>query len=235
MNYPPLEVYENLHHLLRHRNLVLKSSSHIEKPRTADLVPGKKFINDIQWSKFIILEAVDAEDKVRKFPPRIHEYCHKLKTITYIVIMDNDVTVHSSEIDQFTSKIPDIELSIRNSNIDIIIISNQYITTYATKKMKSYVSAGTETAGYVQFVNELYTTFNFDLLSRSSASKHRILPVEEEVEIIKTLGISKQYMEKITQSDVISIILGAVVGDVIEIIGFNENTSVEKHYRVVKS
>jgi DNA-directed RNA polymerase subunit H (RpoH/RPB5) len=279
INYAPLEVYQNLPHLLRHRNLELVSGSYVtersarvrrkkepelvlpeifddatatptlldEEPeqeseieppsehvkRVGTWLPDKEFVDHIQWERYIIIESRDLSIKDRRYP-KSHNYCKTIKTKTFIVVSDKDHDLVSADIAKILGKLPEIKSSTRKFNMDIIIISENYLSVYAAKKLASYSFVGSETAGYVNLINELFTLFNYDIFTRESASKHRILTLQEEDTIIKSLNISKQAIQKISPSDAICIVLGAVPGDVIEIISHNDNTIHDLHYRIVR-
>jgi DNA-directed RNA polymerase subunit H (RpoH/RPB5) len=277
INYPPLEVYKNLHHLLRHRYLELVSGSYVtelservrrykpekqldifetiprdsnietpsaepdEIPTTAKPVPkrigtwlpDKEFVDLIQWERYCIVEARDLAVKDRRYP-RTSDYCKTVKTKTFIVILDKSYDVDSAGMTKIMNKLPDIKSLTRKFNMDIIIISENPITIFASKKMLQYASSGSDTAGYVFPCNELYTVFIFDITTRESSASHRILTLAEEQQVLQELNVPKHALQKISYRDAHAMILGAVPGDLVELITFNENTADDLHYRVVR-
>jgi len=282
INYPPLEVYKNLHHLLRHRKLELVSGSYItevsnrtrrlksstvqslpeiieasspdaqvsvdtDEPEVDDhepkltktikrvgtWLPDKEFVELIQWERYCIVEARDLPTKDRRYP-KVDKHCSTIKTKTFIVILDFGYDTNSADLAKILGKLPDIKSTTRKFNMDVLVISQNYLTVHAAKKLAQYEFLGSDVAGYVSLTNELFTLFMSDIFERASSAAHRILSISEEEEVLKSLCVTKHSLQKIAPSDVKCIILGATTGDVLEIISFNENTADDLHYRVVR-
>jgi DNA-directed RNA polymerase subunit H (RpoH/RPB5) len=284
IKYPPLEVYKNLHHCLRHRNLELVSGSYIHqvsnrskrakapevtlpevfeesvaiepsvvdvitpavddsveaevdqkpsKPHIGSWLPDKDFVDLIQWERYCVIEARDLATKDRRYP-KVHKSCTSLKTKTFIIILDYGYDVNSADLTKILGKLPDVKSKTRKFNMDVLIISENYLTVHAAKKLAQYEFLGSEAAGYINLINELFTLFMYDIFERTSSAAHRILSAAEEESVFKSLRVAKYTIQKIAPTDPKCVVLGAVTGDVLEIVTFNENTAVDLHYRVVR-
>lgn len=191
------------------------------------------FIELIQWERYCIVEARDLDTKVRKYPKH-YKYNQAAKTKTFIIILDQGYEVNSADLTKILGKLPEIKSSTRKFNTDILIISENYLTIHAAKKLSQFVTPGDETAGYISAINELYPIFMSDPFERKSTSKHRILDVDEEKKALLQIRATKQSLQKIAPLDPICIILGAITGDMLEISAFNENTGTCILYVIVK-
>lgn len=255
--YTPFEVYKNLPNILGYRNLELsngnftskvskskkeakpkkepnsKKEPNLSKPPVQGWLTEQFFMELVQWERFCIVEARDLPSKDRRHP-KSHPHAQTLKVKTFFIILDKDFDANSADIAKMLGKLPDIESSNSNFNIDCIIISEDYLTIYSKKKMESYEKPGSETSGYVTITNQLHTLFMHDIFKRPSMPKFRIVPRPEEETIMQELLINKANIEKKSSKDPEMIILGALPNDLIEIIAFNENTAQMIRYGVVR-
>ncbi|AFZ71199.1 DNA-directed RNA polymerase, subunit H, RpoH/RPB5 [Caldisphaera lagunensis DSM 15908] len=73
------------------------------------------------------------------------------------------------------------------------------------------------------------------ILGHYLVPKHRILPLEESVEVLKSLGIKPWQLPRISINDPVVKILGGKPGDIIEIERDSPTAGKYKAYRVVVS
>jgi DNA-directed RNA polymerase subunit H (RpoH/RPB5) len=240
--YPPLEVYKNLPKILEYRKLELSNGSFMSKARKAMAKQVKqvqpwltdaKFMELIQWERFCIVEARDAVGKDRRYPKGPH-YISTIKTKTYFIILDKDYEINSADLAKILNRMPDIQSNTRKFNIDCIVISEDDLTVHPKKKLDQYEFGGSDTAGYVSVSNQLHTLFMHDLFKRVGMPKFRIVPRDEEEKILADILLNKNNIEKKSAKDPEMIILGAIAGDFIEILAFNENTAQAVRYGLVR-
>ena len=237
-SYPPLDVYKNIHHFLKNRNLELVWGSRVAGTSRAnsskDYLTDDSFIKNIQFDKFVIVEAKDSPTKDRRYIKSIHPTCKSRKTRTFIIIMDRTTdAIKSQALQKILMKLPDIKAQNRNFNMDVILVSEIPLTNHPIKKLQEYETKGTENVGYINFVHVVYTLLIMNIFDHISVPAHRILSRKDEVKVLNDLKIKKSQLPKIQYLDPVSIVLGAVPDDVIEIDLFNENTGYETRYRLV--
>ena len=201
-----------------------------EPKRLGTWLEPDKFIDLIQWERYCVVEARDMSIKIRRFAK--HHQAQE-KTKTFIIILDKDYEINSADLSKILLRLPDITAKVRKFNTDVIIISEWLLPVHPKKKMDQFEFPGSETAGYISMSNHLYTLFTFDMFARDTMPPHRILDQTEEDEVLTELRIVKSQLEKLS-NDVVAFLLGAVSGDLVEIIPYNENTATELHYRVVR-
>jgi len=249
--YTPLEVYKNLPNILAYRYLELangnytgklqknkkeqknKDKSKTSNPPAQGWLDDDKFMELIQWERFCIVEAKDLPTKDRRYP-KCHTHAQTLKVKTFFIIMDKDFDANSADIAKMLGKLPDIDSFTRKSNIECIMISEDYLNNHSKKKLESYESQGSDTYGYVAISNQLHTLFMHNIFNRPTMPKFRIVPRPEEEILMQELLLNKASIEKKSSRDPEMVILGAVPGDLIEIIAFNENTGQMIRYGVVR-
>jgi DNA-directed RNA polymerase subunit H (RpoH/RPB5) len=249
--YPPLLVYKNLKNIFTYRTLELVDGDYngkVKKPKTVSQTKNAKekketkskepvqawmsddaFMELIQWKRFCIIEARDAPTKDRRHP-RCHPYAVGLKVKTFFIILDKDFDTNSADVAKMMGNLP----SADKFNIDCIMISEDYLTIHAKKKMETYEASGSDKSGYVIITNQLHTLFMHDIFKRPTMPKYCIVPHAEEAAILQEILINKINIEKKSSKDPVMIILGALPGDFIEIICFNENTGNMIRYGVVR-
>jgi DNA-directed RNA polymerase subunit H (RpoH/RPB5) len=232
--YPPLEVYKNLRKIFTYRSLELANGNYTARAKTSQpWLTDDKFMELIQWERFCTVEAKDLQNKDRRHP-KCNAGNTTYKTKTFFIILDKDYDTNSTDIAKMMNRLPSIDANERKFNIEIILISEDYLTIHSKKKLEQYESCGTETAGYVNITNQLHTLFMHDLFAREGMPKFRIIPRPEEESIMSSCLINKINIEKKSSKDPVMIVLGAVPGDLIEIIAFNENTAQQIRYGVVR-
>jgi DNA-directed RNA polymerase subunit H (RpoH/RPB5) len=247
--YSSLEVYKNLKNIFLYRNLELVDgdySNKVKKPKILaktissndkkeSRMPAQAWMSDdafmelIQWKRFCIVEARDMPTKDRRHP-RCHPYAAGLKVKTFFIILDKDFDTNSADIAKMMGNLP----SVDKFNIDCIVISEDYLTIHAKKKLETYDNSGSDKSGYITITNQLHTLFMHDIFKRPTMPKYRIVPHAEETAILQENLINKINIEKKSSKDPAMIILGALPGDFIEIICFNENTGNMIRYGVVR-
>lgn len=211
----------------------------VEKPtaiqkQAKNWIADKEFIDLIQWEKYCMIEAKDGTND-RRIPKIYHNYCTKIPTKTFIIIFDKDYDVKSVDLTKILNRLPGIKADSRAFNMDVILITEHFLSIHPVKKIAQTEFKGSDKLGYISIINQLYILFNFDVMSRVSISPHRILPKDEEESVLKSLRITKAVLPKISAIDPMCILIGAVISDTIEILGFNENTGQECRYRVVRT
>ena len=233
--FPPLTVYKNLHILFENRKIKLEYGSFTDKKISKEkLVSDKDFINKIQFDRFIIVSAVDAADKKRRYAPGINPDSYKLKTKTFIIIVDrgNDFT-KSEHFEKMLSKLPEIKSKTRNFNIDVIIITENKISSFGLKKMDQFKFSGASDRGFVTVTPVLYTLFMYNIFDYNIVAEHKVIDKVEELEILKFLQIQKINLPKISKSDPVCTIIGGEIGDIVEIKNMNQLSGIELIYKVI--
>ena len=164
----------------------------------------------------------------------IHPTCLKKPTKTFIIIMDRQSeAIKSPELQKILMRLPDIKAETRKFNMDVILITENELTSHPIKKLQEFSTEGTETLGFINFVHEIYTLFIMDIFDHVTVPEHRILSRKEEEAVLKQLRIGRHQLPKANTKDGACIILGAEVGDILEISAFNENSGIERRYRLV--
>ncbi len=247
--YPPLEVYKNLKNIFVYRSLELADgdySSKVKKTKTTSKdkkeaklkgskAPSQNWLSDdafmelIQWKRFCIVEARDSITKDRRHP-KCHQHASSLKVKTFFIILDKDFDTNSADVAKMMGTLP----SADNCNIDCIMISEDYLTIHAKKKLETYEQNGSDKSGYIMITNQLHTLFMHDIFKRPTMPKYRIVHHAEEAAILQELLINKINIEKKSSKDPAMIILGALPGDFVEMICFNENTGNMIRYGVIR-
>jgi len=243
--YPPLEVYKNLHHLLKNRKLELvsgfrvagtRSSNRTKEQKTTDkkYLDDQTFIRNIQFDKFIIVEARDAPEKDRRYKKSINEYSRSLPTKTFIIILDRtSEAIKSPDLQKILMKLPDIKSQSRKFNMDVILITENELTNHPIKKLHEFQTDGSDSVGFVHFVHKIYTLFIMNIFDHISVPEHTILTRDEETIVLSELKIQRHQLPKIHVMESVCVVLGAEVDDIIQIIAFNENSGLEPRYRLV--
>jgi DNA-directed RNA polymerase subunit H (RpoH/RPB5) len=236
----PYRIYQNLYKFLSYRKLTLVSGdlTKISKnpPLENGLLEQSDFAAMVQYSGYIMLEAKDAEGKIRKKIRDMHESTRKRETKTIIVLLDQ----HSNYITaaQYFSKLLHLIPNIKNPdieyNMDIIIVPYEYPGSNITNKLLEYISTGDTSKGYIRFMIYEYNYFMSVKMESVSVCPSRILSAEEAKEIPRELHTKPINMKKMRVVDVVAVWLGAEVGDIIEEEIPSEATGIEKNYRFVK-
>ncbi len=237
--YPPYTIYKNLKDFLDKRNLVLSLGyiSHHRGSREAsskDWLDNKQFMDVIQRDGFILIEALDSKDKDRRYSAHVSAYSKTIPTRTYVLIIDLSVTdIKSGNIDTMIKKIPGITHASRPHNYDVSIITKDPLVIYTNRKMITFESLGTDTAGFVTMRNLPYATCQIDPFTVKIVSPHRILSRAEEQEILQQLGIQKNKLPKMNRHDAIGAYIGVEPGDLVEIQRFDESSGINIEYKTV--
>lgn len=236
--YPPLEVYKNIYHLLQNRNLELVFGSMIagssKTKSSKNYLSDDDFIKNIQFDKFIIIEAKDTVSKTRRYRKTVHSSCHNKPTRTFIIILDRQTeAIKSPYLQKILMKLSDIKSTTRKFNMDVILITENTLTNHPIKKLQEFQTNGSDDIGYIHFTHKIYTLFIMNIFDHVSVPKHKILSHQDAEKVIKQLSIKKTQLPKITQLDSVSVFLGAIPDDIIEIETFNENSGLERRYRLV--
>lgn len=234
-NFPPLIVYNNLKSLFKHREVKLEYGSFTEKNISKDKwVSDTDFIHKIQFNRYIIVSATDNKDKIRRYSPNISKDTHKLPTKTFIIIIDrgSDFT-RSEHFEKMLNKLPEIKSKTRNFNMDVLTISENPITSFSSKKLDQFRFEGSADRGFVSITPVLYTLFMNDIFSYNIVSDHRIMSKEEEKEILDNFKLQKTNLPKISKLDPACVIIGAEIGDLVEIQNLNQISGIEITYRFV--
>src|SRR5271163_2400526 len=101
ISYLPYRVYLNLKKLLIYRKLQLVSgrvpiydkkskvkAADQKSEGTATWLDQETFTKIFQYEGFMMIETADADDKDRKYPPRVHSYTKSLAVKTIIILID---------------------------------------------------------------------------------------------------------------------------------------------------
>jgi DNA-directed RNA polymerase subunit H len=243
--YLPTIVHGNVKKFLKHRNLKLVAGSIAKhrarkvesKTKDHEFLDDSTFTKAIQIDGYVVIEAKDSEEKDRRFRKQVEEVNRKRPTRTYIVIIDMESTyaAASPKFLELMKRLPGFDYDKREYNIDIIIISQNVLSSHIQKKIAQYSNDGTKTAGFCHITSHPYRVFSTYLLdpNHKMVPPHRIISKEEEVSLLKSTYSEKKFMAKIPKSDPPVVWIGGEVGDVIEIKNPSESTGVSLEYRVV--
>jgi DNA-directed RNA polymerase subunit H (RpoH/RPB5) len=239
--YLPAQVHENIPEFLKHRKLKLVSGS-VSKRKAQKIVTHNNMLSTETFTKVIqmdgygIIEAEDLPTKDRRYKKHISEQNRNRKTKTYIVIIDmnSKFASQSPEFVTLMKRIPGFDYEKRDHNIDILLISQNKLSSHIQKKISLYKTC-TEEAGFTNIEDYQYHVFRSNIMDPNHAfvPPHRLLSREEEVELLTGTYSEKKDLPRIHQSDPPVIWIGGEVGDVVEIAQFSESTGTSYEYRVV--
>ena len=72
-----------------------------------------------------------------------------------------------------------------------------------------------------------------DIFEHVSVPQHKILSRVDEKQALSDLRVQRHQLPKAHVGDAVCVILGAEIDDVIQIDAFNENSGIERRYRLV--
>ena len=243
--YLPTIVHGNVKRFLKHRNLELVAGS-ISKRRAQKVESKSKkdeFLDDSTFTKviqidgYVVIEAKDEPDKDRRYRRQVEEVNRNKSTKTYIVIIDmnSKYAAQSPEFVTLLKRLPSFDHEKRESNMDIIIISQNILSSHIQKKIALYSNDGTKTAGFCHIRSYPYHIFSTYLLDpdHTMVPPHRIITNEEEDNLLRTTYSEKKFLPRISRNDPPVVWIGGEVGDIIEITVPSESTGVDLNFRVV--
>lgn len=227
--YLPFMVYENVLEFLKYRKLILVGAA----------LEEKKFIEKIQMSGYVIVEAKDADDKQRRPNKSMHPATVGLQVKTYIAIVEpnSEVSQKSADFEKMLKDIHPIFSAKRNYNIEVILITKEELKSNITNKIATYtLTGGTKkdaAEGFILINNYTYKNFIIVVPKHIMVPPHRILSKEEEEQLLAETYTRKIDIPKITQKDPNAIWHDGQRGDIFEILVPSENSGTEIHYRCV--
>jgi DNA-directed RNA polymerase subunit H (RpoH/RPB5) len=233
-------VYKNLSALLSCRKLELVSADltkiSSKKIKDGELLDEEEFTSAIQYHGFIMIEAKDTPTKDRRHPKGMHESAKKMPTNTILVLLDqySNFTAAAQNFVKLLNRIPGINDTSRDHNMDIIIIPYKEPGSNITNKLAEYADNGTDKGGYVRFNIFRYAYFTSNKMNSILVSKSQILPRELEEEALKKMHTTQSAHGKIRVIDVVSVWLGAEIGDMIQEDIYSESSGIERNYRFVR-
>ena len=243
--YLPTKVHKNMPEFLKHRKLTIVSGS-VAKRKAQKVIKtdqGRKFLPQdtfekaVQMDGYVIIEAEDLPEKDRRFRKQVSEINRKRKTRTFIVIIDmgSRYSNQSPEFVTLMKRLPGFDHDKRDYNIDIIVISQNSLSSHIMKKINLYTNYGTDLAGFTHIEAHQYYVFYINIMDPNNAfiPQHRIISREEEDVILNSIYSDKKEMPRIHQSDPPVVWIGGEVGDIIEIIQLSEAAGLQIAYRVV--
>lgn len=240
--YLPSVIYKNLELLLKYRKLNLVSGSiplDSKKPSKPlnSFLGDIDFIKTIQFDGYVLIEASDQPDKIRKYSKDISEKNKLYDTKTYILLIDMDdrYTQKSQDIGKLLSKIQgftDVEYS---HNIDMLIITKEKLSLYIMKKIDKIITNGDDMHGFIRIFTYQYMHFTSERPLHKLTAPHRILSPEEEVKVLEELNTEKRNIRKIHHNDAIAIWHGAEIGNIMEVLLSSEVCGTELIYLVVRA
>jgi DNA-directed RNA polymerase subunit H (RpoH/RPB5) len=243
--YLPTVVHGNVKKFLEHRQLELVAGS-ISK-RRAQKVESKtkkdEFLDDSSFTKviqidgYVVIEAKDAATRDRRYRKSIDEVNRKIPTRTFIIIIDMEskYAANSPEFVTLMKRLPGFDHEKREYNVDIIIISQNVLSSHIQKKIVLYSNDGTKTAGFTHISSYPYHIFTTYLLDpeHTMVPQHRIISKAEEEELLRTTYSEKKFMPKISRHDPPIVWIGGEIGDIVELQMPSESTGIQLKYRVV--
>lgn len=224
--FTPYMVYLNAIKMLDYRNLeIVYSSNYSEKERSNISLNQETFTKQFQFYGYIILEAKDSKNKIRRNKSN--------KPIKTFIIITKSYNV--GDLTKQISKIDDINKIQRNFSSDIIIISEFEVTKLSLQKLQESIEQPeTNDSGYINVNTYIYDYFTSERPKHKIVPEHRILTQKEEDSLLNITYLDKSNMPKISVSDVNCVWIGAEIDDVIEIKMISEASGYEYYYRVVK-
>lgn len=238
--YLPYIVYKNLEIFLKYRNLLLVSSAIVYESKNhtrnnkinTSFLDQKTFTQEIQFNKYILIEAKDGENLNRKFNKNISSINKKKIVKTFILLMDI-YSIHVSSTQNFTKclgKIPGFNDSNRDFNLDIIVIIHEDINVHLRKKVDNLITDGGDNDGYININIYNYHHFTSIIPEHELVAKHKLLSKSDEKEIIDELNTDKKNLPKIRKEDPVAIWYGLNINDIVEVLYTSEACGYETKY-----
>jgi len=230
-------VYNNIFEYINYRNLKIID----------DRLDTDEFNKQIQYNKYIIIRTIDnnkldiTDDKVKELKIYLNDFSNKLSSknkdnithetynfdeikIINIILLHND-----TDYDSKTMEFKKLINYIKYPNGEIIIISKKDFSTHVGKQINLLSTDN------IQIYNYPYRLFKIIIPNHILCSKHRILPEEEEIELLTNyLYCEKKNLPTIKINDPQVIWIGAKENQVIEIQRNSETTGKSLYYRLVK-
>jgi DNA-directed RNA polymerase subunit H (RpoH/RPB5) len=231
-------VYKNLFELVKYRKLRMTSGDLTElSGSNPEMLEENDLINVIQKEGYIMLGAEYTEKKVKKLIPGMHPSTVNLPTKTIFVLL-NERSVHTSSANNFEkllNKIPDINSSGNQFNMDILVITSDQQKSGITNKPGKFSHIGSESEGFVRITMHNYSMFTSNRMKNVAVSPAKILSQKNAKQIVRELNISKLNLPKMKVNSVVAVWLGAEVGDIVKEIMDSEATGQELKFMYVKS
>jgi DNA-directed RNA polymerase subunit H (RpoH/RPB5) len=227
-------VYDNIQEVIKYRNLELVSG---DVTKVLSGTGDDAFVNSVQYSGYIMLEAKDGEAKDRRHPKSMHSGTRSFGTKTIFLLLDQNST-HMNSASNFASllnRVPGIKESRRDYNLDIIVIPYQNPGSNILNKMAEYTFIGAENNGYVRLQLYRYAWFTSNKMEHVSVTPARIISRTEEQKLCNDIHANKTSMKNIRVSDPVAFWLGAEIGDVILQESPSEATIIEPIYMNVRA
>lgn len=215
-----INIYNNIFKFIESNRLI---------PINEKITNDTEFYNKINTDKYISITTVYNNLNEEEFD-NIKDIINSKKNIdtidvkiTYLLLLHID-----SEYNSKTPIFKSLINSFKCNNCNIIVISNNPLSTHVNKQI---VELSTDTK---KIFNYTYDIFKIILYNHILCSPHRILTDEECDELLnKNLKKKKSNLPKIKISDPQVIWIGAKIGDIIRIDRDSEITGKSIYYRVV--
>jgi len=148
--------------------------------------------------------------------------------------MDSKYASQSPEFVTLMKRIPGFDYEKRDHNIDILLISQNKLSSHIQKKISIYRSYSEE-AGFTNIEDYQYHVFRSNIMDPNHAyvPHHRLLTRDEENDLLTGTYSEKKDLPRIHQSDPPVIWIGGEIGDIVEITQFSESTGTSYTYRIV--
>jgi DNA-directed RNA polymerase subunit H (RpoH/RPB5) len=239
----PYRIYLNLAPLFASRKLELVSgdATKLSGAAASDYLGENKFTEVIQRNNYIMVEARDIRGRERRHPKKMHPTTRSMPTRTIMILLNktdnknDDHGASSAKFKKLIDKIPGINSSARDQNIDIIVISYAALGSNIITKCAEIESPGSDESGYIRITRCQYYYFTSNRLAHCDVPPCRILSPAEAKEVLANLMLERINLQKIRAIDVEAVWLGAEVGDIIKFSHFSENSGWSLAYRAVKS
>lgn len=230
-------VYKNTKQVLKHRKLELVSGDLLQQIRQKTKVPigylsEKEFTTNIHTHKYICLEAKGSS---RHLSVHHHSSVRALPTRTYIYVMDEDSSdIKTDDMVKRIHVIPQINSEKRAFNIDMILICIDTLSTHVMKRVNGFRRDGSDGNGFINIDVSLYTPFLYeDFFQYCMMHQHRVIPEAERADYLLSLRLAQNQLPKIFSTDPAAMLIGAVPGDIVEVIRPQENSGEERVARDV--
>lgn len=215
-----INIYNNIFKFIESNRLI---------PINEKITNDTEFYNKINTDKYISITTVYNNLNEEEFD-NIKDIINSKKNIdtidvkiTYLLLLHID-----SEYNSKTPIFKSLINSFKCNNCNIIVISNNPLSTHVNKQI---VELSTDTK---KIFNYTYDRFKIDIRKHYLCSLHELVPKEEEKYLLNdVLKKKKNNLPKIKLSDPQAIWIGAHIGDIIKIHRDSEITGKSIYYRVV--
>jgi DNA-directed RNA polymerase subunit H (RpoH/RPB5) len=192
----------------------------------------QEFVNKIQTSGYVTIVAKDLNNKIRRFRKIVSQENQKKPVVTVFVVFDIGATPQSTA--DMVKVLKQIIGDRQKNNYEIVLIydPDTPIKTAIIKKLEEMKNEKT-TTGYLNIDYYKYTIFLTNIFNHSIMSKHEIVSMEDEKQILIDMHCHKDQLPKMLRGDPVCVYLGADILDIIKVTSLSEACGEKIEYKVV--